>query len=63
MRPDAYEDEARVANKRKAEAVALAAAAKIRSVWFTPGHHDLHLESPERVADLLLQGLRDGFFE
>ena len=56
------EDEARMANKRQAEAVALAAGGKIRSVWFTPGHHDLHLESPERVADLLLQGLRDGFF-
>jgi pimeloyl-ACP methyl ester carboxylesterase len=57
------EDEVRMANKRRAEAVALAAGGKIRSVWFTPGHHDLHLESPERVADLLLQGLRDGFFE
>lgn len=56
-------DDARVENKRKAEAAALAAGGKIRSVWFTPGHHDLHLESPERVADLLLQGLRDGFFE
>jgi len=52
-----------MANKRRAEAQALATAAKIRSVWFTPGHHDLHLESPERVADLLLQGLSDGFFE
>jgi pimeloyl-ACP methyl ester carboxylesterase len=57
------EDEVRIANKRRAEAVALAAGGKIRSVWFTPGHHDLHLESPGRVADLLLQGLRDGFFE
>ena len=55
-------DEARMANKRRAESTALAAGGKIRSVWFTPGHHDLHLESPERVADLLLQGLRDGFF-
>lgn len=56
------DDEARMANKRRAEAQALAAGGKIRSVWFTPGHHDLHLESPERVADLLVQGLRDGFF-
>ena len=52
-----------MANKRRAEAVALAAGGKIRSVWFTPGHHDLHLESPERVTDLFLQGLSDGFFE
>lgn len=57
------DDEARMENKRRAEAQALAAAGKIQSVWFTPGHHDLHLESPERVADLLLQGLRDGFFD
>ena len=57
------DDETRMANKRRAEAQALAAGGKIRSVWFTPGHHDLHLESPERVADLFLQGLRDGFFE
>jgi pimeloyl-ACP methyl ester carboxylesterase len=57
------DDEARMAIKRRAETAALAAGSKIRSVWFTPGHHDLHLESPERVADLLLQGLRDRFFE
>jgi pimeloyl-ACP methyl ester carboxylesterase len=56
------DDEARMENKRRGEAAALAAGGQIRSVWFTPGHHDLHLESPERVADLLLQGLGDGFF-
>jgi pimeloyl-ACP methyl ester carboxylesterase len=56
------EDESRMANKRRGEAAALSAGGRIRSVWFTPGHHDLHLESPERVADLLLQGLGDGFF-
>jgi pimeloyl-ACP methyl ester carboxylesterase len=56
------EDEARTANKRHFEALALGAGGQLRSVWFTPGHHDLHLESPERVADLLRQGLRDGFF-
>src|SRR5262249_35674437 len=55
-------DETRMAIKSRAEAVALGAGAKVRSVWFTPGHHDLHLESPERVADLLLQGVRAGFF-
>jgi len=57
------EDEARREHKRKAEALALAAGGKVRSVWFTPGHHDLHLESPERVAELLVLGLREGFFE
>jgi len=38
-------------------------AAKIRSIWFSPGHHDLHLEFPERVAEIFLQALRDGFFK
>ena len=55
-------DGARTSRKRGAEAVALAAGGAIRSVWFSPGHHDLHLESPERVAELLLQALREGFF-
>ena len=36
--------------------------AKVQSVWFSPGHHDLHLEFPERVADLLDKAVRDGFF-
>jgi pimeloyl-ACP methyl ester carboxylesterase len=55
-------EDARLANKRRAEGAALASGAPIRSVWFTPGHHDLHLESPDRVAGLLLEALRDGFF-
>jgi len=56
-------DTTRTSNKRRAEAVAVGAGGAIRSVWFSPGHHDLHLESPERVADLLMQGIRDGFFK
>ena len=55
-------DGSRTSRKRSAEAVALAAGDAIRSVWFSPGHHDLHLESPERVAELFLESLRDGFF-
>ena len=55
-------DQARMAMKRRAEADAIAAGGKVRSVWFTPGHHDLHLESPDRVADLLIEALSDGFF-
>jgi len=55
-------DASRTSRKRSAEAVALEAGGAIRSVWFSHGHHDLHLESPERVADLLMQALRDGFF-
>jgi pimeloyl-ACP methyl ester carboxylesterase len=56
-------DESRTSRKRSAEAAALAAGGAVRSVWFSPGHHDLHLESPERVAGLLMQSLREGFFK
>jgi pimeloyl-ACP methyl ester carboxylesterase len=55
-------DAARTANKRRAEAVVLAAGGPRRSVWFSPGHHDLHLESPERVGGLLAAAVREGFF-
>jgi pimeloyl-ACP methyl ester carboxylesterase len=52
----------RTAAKRRAEAAALAAGGEIRSLWFAPGHHDLHLQFPGRVADVLAQAVRDGFF-
>ena len=52
----------RTAAKRRTEAAALAAGGNIRSLWFAPGHHDLHLQFPERVADVLVQAVRDGFF-
>jgi pimeloyl-ACP methyl ester carboxylesterase len=55
-------DETRTARKRQAEATALASGAGVRSIWFSPGHHDLHLEFPERVADILAGAVRDGFF-
>ena len=55
-------DAARTGAKCRAEAVALAAGGKLRSTWFSPGHHDLHLEFPERVGDLLAGAVREGFF-
>jgi pimeloyl-ACP methyl ester carboxylesterase len=55
-------DDARTANKRRAESAALAAGGKLRSIWFSPGHHDLHLEFPVQVGDLLAKGVREGFF-
>jgi pimeloyl-ACP methyl ester carboxylesterase len=55
-------DEARTSAKRRAEAVALGAGGRLRSIWFSPGHHDLHLEFPERVGDVLAQAVREGFF-
>ena len=55
-------DAKRTEAKRRAETDALAKAANVQSVWFSPGHHDLHLEFPERVADILDKAVRDGFF-
>ena len=55
-------DEARTARKRRAEALALAAAPRLRSHWFTPAHHDVHSQYPDRVAELLAAQVRDGFF-
>jgi pimeloyl-ACP methyl ester carboxylesterase len=55
-------DPARTAAKRRAEAAALAAGAKIRSHWFAPGHHDLHLQFPAKVAGVLADAVGDGFF-
>jgi len=55
-------DQARTGAKRRAEAVALAAGGPLRSIWFSPGHHDLHLEFPSRVGDVLARAVREGFF-
>lgn len=55
-------DSTRTGNKRRAEAAAVAAGGPLRSIWFSPGHHDLHLEFPSRVGELLAVGVREGFF-
>jgi len=55
-------DEARTARKKRAEALALAAAPRLRSHWFVPAHHDVHSQYPDRVAELLAAQVRDGFF-
>src|SRR5262245_60865757 len=55
-------DAARTAAKGRAEAAALANGARVRSLWFAPGHHDLHLEFPERVADVLATAVNEEFF-
>jgi pimeloyl-ACP methyl ester carboxylesterase len=55
-------DAARTAAKRRAEAAATASGRRVRSLWFSPGHHDLHLQFPERVAAVLAQGVRERFF-
>jgi pimeloyl-ACP methyl ester carboxylesterase len=50
------------AAKRRAEALALGSARRIRSHWLAPAHHDVHAQQPERVADLLAGAVREGFF-
>ena len=55
-------DGPRTARKRHAETVARAAARKLRSHWFSPAYHDIHSQFPDRVADLLAEAVRDGFF-
>jgi pimeloyl-ACP methyl ester carboxylesterase len=54
-------DTERTAGKRRAEGTALASASKIRSQWLV-GHHDLHLQFPEQIADALTGAVDDGFF-
>jgi pimeloyl-ACP methyl ester carboxylesterase len=55
-------DAARTAAKRRAEARARAAAPRLRSHWFSPAHHDVHAQFPDRVADLLARAASEGFF-
>lgn len=55
-------DEARTAAKRRAEAQAWAAAPRLRAHWFSPAHHDVHSQFPDRVADVLTTATREGFF-
>ena len=55
-------DAARTAAKRRAEAHALATASRLRSLWFSPADHDVHSQYPDRVADVLAEAARDGFF-
>jgi pimeloyl-ACP methyl ester carboxylesterase len=55
-------EERRTAAKRRAEGVALAAAPRLRSHWFSPAHHDVHSQFPDKVAALLGGAAREGFF-
>ena len=55
-------DKKRTADKRRAEALARATAPRLASHWFSPAHHDVHAQYPDRVAALLADAVRDGFF-
>lgn len=56
-------DRARTEAKRRAETQAKAAARRLRSHWFSPAHHDVHAQFPDRVAELFAAAVREGFFE
>jgi pimeloyl-ACP methyl ester carboxylesterase len=55
-------DQIRTEAKRRAEARALATAPRLRSHWFSPAHHDVHAQYPDRVAEVLSRAVREGFF-
>ncbi len=55
-------DAARTAAKRRAEALASAAAPRVRSHWFSPAYHDVHSQFPDRVAAVLAAAADEGFF-
>ena len=55
-------DAKRTAAKRQAEARARATAPRLLSHWFSPAHHDVHSQFPDRVGDLLARAVTEGFF-
>jgi len=55
-------DESRTAAKRRAEEQARAASPRVQSHWFSPAHHDVHSQYPDRVAALFAAAVREGFF-
>jgi pimeloyl-ACP methyl ester carboxylesterase len=55
-------DAARTEAKRRAEARARAEAARLRAHWFSPAHHDVHSQYPDRVADVLSGAVDEEFF-
>jgi pimeloyl-ACP methyl ester carboxylesterase len=55
-------DAGRTEAKRRAEAQARAASPLVRSHWFSPAHHDVHSQYPDRVAALFTGAAREGFF-
>ena len=48
--------------KRLAVERALSLAPAARAAWFVPGDHDLHVQHPDDIADLLTGAVSDGFF-
>ncbi len=48
--------------KRGAAERAAASGARVRVEWFSPADHDLHVQKPGPVAELLHRAVVDGFF-
>jgi pimeloyl-ACP methyl ester carboxylesterase len=48
-------------NKHAAIDVALGKLSIARCTWFADGDHDLHAQYPDRVADLLISGVTEGW--
>lgn len=47
----------------EAVAAALERIPRARAHWFADAHHDVHLQRPDEVADLLLAAVADGFLD
>jgi pimeloyl-ACP methyl ester carboxylesterase len=55
-------DAKRTTAKHEAETRARRTAPRLRSHWFSPAHHDVHAQFPDRVAALLARAAGEGFF-
>ena len=49
-------------SKRAALEEAERLLARSRTHWFSPAHHDIHAQQPDRLVEVLLGELADGFF-
>lgn len=56
-------DRGRWEHKKGEVAAAERLLPKARTVWWRNTDHDLHVQRPQQTADLLLQTLREGFFD
>ncbi|MBU3689230.1 MAG: hypothetical protein B7C54_02300 [Acidimicrobiales bacterium mtb01] len=54
-------DVAWTANKDRSIEAATKALAKSRVHWFRPAHHDVHAQHPERLAEVIVSNMKNGF--
>ena len=48
-------------NKDRAIEAALESLPKARVHWFRPAHHDVHAQHPERLAEVVVSNMKNGF--